>query len=688
MDLKSFREDKLKITQAEFAELIEVEQSSISKWEKDPDSISLSVIQKILEKTGVSYEELTGWEKPIPKPLDVNNTWEKANFTKCTLSDYISAALGDKNLPDEYKKAYVEDLNNCITANLVKPKVAIVGRSDTGKSTLINALLGTDKMPTSWTPTTSIAVYIKHIADKPAFIEEDVWVFANQVGADSLWDERKLNDESYCRAWKIAAGGVDILHSFGTRQGENYNKEAGSAVVFIDAHVLKTCDIVDLPGFGTETESDDDITFATAQKADVVLYLSQANGFMRIEDITYLKRNISELPTWEKKGENSLKPLSNLFVIASQAHTVNSGNRVQLEKILDVGCANLIKTLPNEYWANRKKLSGYDYADNGFKELRSRFFAYTIDIPDICSPFNNALTEILESLPAIKNERTKAFVKSYVELRKPNLINELHKYEGIVRERDKYVTLLSEIEKNELSRTQDNDKRKKGVRDEIARLSSESIDEFSEYMAATINTDALVRLMKDRGIKNTKGDIEVFWSYLQSMIQERCETILAEKSEILSEKTKEYITSYAKNISYPFENNSIDVDFDAGWAFASAILTGVARFLFGSIGIVIGLLIAGGLGLVFGGGWEKSVAEKIVAHFDENDFSEKFRDRIRQYWQQTEEAFDKAAAELENEWDTYVRNLRDTVNGYDIQEIQHRIASLNYLSDFFKNIPL
>ena len=172
------------------------------------------------------------------------------------------------------------------------------------------------------------------------------------------------------------------------------------------------------------------------------------------------------------------------------------------------------------------------------------------------------------------------------------------------------------------------------------------------------------------------------------MIQERCETILAEKSEILSEKTKEYITSYAKNISYPFENNSIDVDFDAGWAFASAILTGVARFLFGSIGIVIGLLIAGGLGLVFGGGWEKSVAEKIVAHFDENDFSEKFRDRIRQYWQQTEEAFDKAAAELDNEWDTYVRNLRDTVNGYDIQEIQHRIASLNYLSDFFQEYPV
>lgn len=727
MDLKSFREDKLKIkTQSAFAELIGVEQSNISRWEKDPDSIPFQVIQKILKKTGASYEELTGWKKSIPKPLNVNNTWEKANFTKCTLSDYISTALEDMNLPDEYKKAYIEDLSNGITANLVKPKVAIVGRSDTGKSTLINALLGTDQMPTSWTPTTSIAVYIKHVADKPAFIEEDAWVFANQVGTERLWDERKLNDEGYCRSWKIAAGGVEILRSFGTRQGENYNKEAGSAVIFIDAPVLETCDIVDLPGFGTETESDDDITFATAQKADVVLYLSQANGFMRIEDITYLKRNISELPTWEKKGKNSLKPLSNLFVIASQAHTVNSGNRAQLKEILDVGCANLIKTLPNEYWANRKKLSGYAYDDNGFKELRSRFFAYTIDIPDICSPFNCALTETLESLPAIINERTKAFVKSYVESRKPNLINELQKYEGIVSDREKYITLLDEIEKNELSRMQDNDKRKKDIKEEIARLSSESIDEFSEYMAATINTDTLVRLIKDRGVKNKKDDIELFGSSLQSMIQERCEAILAEKSEILSEKTKEYVTFYAESISRPFEKNNIDVDFDAGWFFASALsalgmiggfgtflastISGVFLFsgaglgigasiwagvvtssIFGPIGIAVGLLIAGGLVItkLFGGGWEKSVAKKIVAVFDENNFSGKFRDGIRQYWNQTEEAFDKAATELDKEWDTYVCNLRDAVNEYDIQEIQHKIASLHYLlSDFFENIPL
>lgn len=66
MNLKSFREDKLKIkTQSAFAELLGVEQSSVSQWEEDPNSIPVQIIQRILEKTGVSYEELTGWEKPV-----------------------------------------------------------------------------------------------------------------------------------------------------------------------------------------------------------------------------------------------------------------------------------------------------------------------------------------------------------------------------------------------------------------------------------------------------------------------------------------------------------------------------------------------------------------------------------------------------------------------------------------------
>lgn len=731
MNLKSFREDKLKIkTQSAFAELIGVEQSSVSRWEKDPDSIPFQVIQKILEKTGATYEELTGWKKPVPAPLNVRNAWEKADFTKCTLSEYISDALQKMELPEEFRKSYVEELERGIAVRMIKPKIAIVGRSDTGKSTLVNALLGMDKMPVSWTPTTSIAVYIKHISDKPVFMEEDVWIFANQAGGENLWDERRLHDESYCRLWKIGAGGVETLRSFGTRQGEYYDREAGAAVVFLDAPILKTCDIVDLPGFGTETEQDDNITFATTGKADVVLYLSQANGFMRIEDITYLKRNISELPVWEKKGENDLKPLSNLFVIASQAHTVNNGNRVQLEEILDAGCRNLRKTLPEEYWNKRQQLSGYTYADNGLKELRSRFFAYTVDIPDICRPFNNALTEILEALPGVIDEKTKDFVRGYAESRKPGLIREIQKYEGIVAERGKYVTLLRDIEKNELSRMRDNDKMKKEVRKEIARLSAESLEEFNKYITATVNMDKLIQLMEKMGVQNKKEDIELFLSSLQSMIQSYCEIMLERKSENLAQKAEEYITIYMKGIVNPFENNKIQVDFDAGWAFVSMFskkgfmegmegprksnwiiegiiygiiggLTGGGRpGLVSAIGMgavipglfnfIIGILAVEGLQLIkhLGGGWKKNVAKKISSVFDGNGYSGKFRDSIRRYWTEMETFFNEAAAGLDKEWNDYVDKLRNTVNEYDIQEIRHKIEKLKCLSDFFENIPL
>ena len=62
MDLKSFREDKLKITQAEFAELIGVEQSSISKWEQDIRNPDIYTIVKMCKFFNVSADYFLGLE--------------------------------------------------------------------------------------------------------------------------------------------------------------------------------------------------------------------------------------------------------------------------------------------------------------------------------------------------------------------------------------------------------------------------------------------------------------------------------------------------------------------------------------------------------------------------------------------------------------------------------------------------
>jgi len=385
---------------------------------------------------------------------------------------------------------------------------------------------------------------------------------------------------------------------------------------------------------------------------------------------------------------------------------------------MDVGCSNLLKTITDDYWNQREELSGYDFSEDVFNELRSRFFPYSVDILDLCSPFNDALRQVLEALPIIINNKTIAFVREYVNARKPSLISEIEKYEGIVAEREKYILLLKEIEKNEVSRINDNYKRKKEIYDRIKVFSEETIVEISDYFDKLINVDSLEARMRDRGVKNKKEDVDLFCMAMQDKIQGKCEKILTDKSKKLAEVTMEYISEYEKNISYSFKRYNVKADFDAAWAFVSAlskvgIVGGLGLFLtkgvfagylmstfhhitiagvswLGPMGLIISASILAAIGAIrlFGGGWEKTVAKKIVSAFDTNEILERYRNAIREYWENTEKAFEQTSAKLEEEWEMYVEDLRSLVNEYDIDDIQNKILVLKRISDFFESIPL
>lgn len=718
MNFKSLREDKLELTQEEFAKMYGIDVAAVIELEKN-NNPKLNLLQKIAQRTGMELEDIISFEKPKLKAFEAKDTWEKADFTKKSLVQYIRESLKKMEVSEEQQKKYIEDFKLGIDANLLKPSISIVGRSDTGKSTLINSLLGMDKMPTSWTPTTSIAVYIKHIKERPSFIKEDAWVFANECDGENLWNAKKLDNEEYCKKWKIASGEVDVLRKFGTRQGGGLTTNAGAAVVFIDAPILLNCDLVDLPGFGTETDSDDAITLKAAQRTDVLIYLSQANGFMRIEDIEYLKQNVRNLPIWEHKGENEAKPLSNLFVVASQAHTVCQGNEIKLKNILEKGYENFSKTLSKDYWSSRTKVSGYLYSAN---VVGDRFFTYTTDIPLLCERFLSELKLIVEQLPDLIDKRTKNFIHEYVDTRKPNLSAEIEKYEKLVEDREIYVKLLKQIDASELQRVADNDKNKLEIKKSILELSMKSVRGFSEYCSSILNTDSIVSRIKSKKIKNKKEDIECFASQLQDEMQAACENLLEKKSEDLRSKIEDYISQYSENVGAAFQNSNVDVDFDAGFAFASALskigiigglgayIAGEAAFLLGNmnfilgiggdmalgalalgpIGIAIGLVIAASLVIakIFGGGWEKRVAKKIVKIYEENDLIEKYRDAINEYWVNTDKAFEQATEKLDDEWNNYVSKLRSTVEEYDVDSINENITSLKNIQSFFDNIPL
>lgn len=127
---------------------------------------------------------------------------------------------------------------------------------------------------------------------------------------------------------------------------------------------------------------------------------------------------------------------------------------------------------------------------------------------------------------------------------------------------------------------------------------------------------------------------------------------------------------------------------DAAFAFGSwAFLFGIggqialfANFL-GPIGIVAGALISAGLGIMklFGGGWEKSVAKKLVNAYEEKGVTDQYRKAINEYWAQTETAFDQAAEQLDQAWTAYVERLQTTVDSYDIEQIETSLTIKRYI---------
>ncbi|MGE1063576.1 dynamin family protein [Megasphaera paucivorans] len=731
--LKNFRENNLKMTQDDFAKMVGTRQDVVSRWEKNPEQISLDNLRIIAEKCGITIDQLVKFKKNVPTPLNVKNTWRIPAFTKNAIIDYIDHYLLKTNNSLE-DNSIISDLQKRVK-NISKPKIAIIGRSDVGKSALINALIGTEKMPTSWTPTTSIVVYITNISDRPKYIEEDVWIFKDSVGKEKGWDYQRLEDEEYCRTWKLASGSADILYSYGTRQGECFDKnEAGSAVVFVESSLLDVCEIIDLPGFGTGDRIDDDLmTLKVKRMADILVYMSISNGFMRSEDIEYIKESIQNLTILENDHDN-IKPLSNLFIVASQAHIVNAGNKQTLNKIMDEGCERLVRTMPNDFWKRRSLITKHEYTKS---DIRKRFFTYTTDIDDLRQNFNQDLCSIVESLPLIINEQMKTDISSFAESASDNLKNKIKGFVQLTNEREKYIQLLAKIKENEPKRTYDNQNRRKDLQDNISILKRESITKFQDKYKEIINIEHIVSVIEQCDFKNKKDDRQALGSYLNSQLQTVLQDTIESNTKIFNNKINEYIAAYKKSVAYS-EIPGISVNmppFDVTRAFASG-LAGLATFgaltfwasTFGNLGAYIlvtkgvsvlsalGISIGGGtatataaiasiggpivLGIslavivgisvfaFFSGGWKKSIAKKIVAEYVKNNVLDKYCTVISNYWQDTEIAFNASADKLEVDWGKYIDNLSELINNYDIEDIKHKLEVARSLKSFFDHIPL
>ncbi len=732
-DLKRFRSEKLEISQSRLAEIIGVRQDTLSRYEENPENIPLNLLMTISQKFGISLDQIFEYEKSVPQALDVKNNWSSVKFIHSSLTDYIKENKNSISRPENLEK--VNMLCQIIDKLTVKPKLVFLGRSDSGKSTMINALIGEDRMPTNWTPTTSVVVYIKHLDDRPDYMEEDLWVFKNDERGCG-WDDSRLNDESYTKSLRIASGDASMLATYGTSQGEqfrNRKEEISSAVLFVDCPILKNCDILDVPGFAGGKPGDNKAAEGAAVKADALIYLSQSNSFMGTEDFIYLKGAIENLPVVEKKDANEFSKLSNLFVIATQAHII--GNEEKIAEILDDGSTRFYNTLTENFWQSKESASGYKYEQ---KDLAERFFSYSTDAEFLREKFEEQIKITVESLPVIVKQKAVEKIKNYSCEILDELEEKIKTDEALLSDKETVKALYDKICSEEARIKFELKEKRNDVIAFINKRNKVNKEDFAARFRKIVNETTIVEMIKEQEISNTKKSKSQFMAFLSSRLDEECKESIVSESEKMNKVIDEYTDSCQNILSaadFPkFEGKSFDKFFNVKRAFVSGlsgaatlgalafwastlgnlggyIIVAKAVSVLAALGIHIGgtatvisvvsslggplawgigaaVIVACTLFAVFGGGWKKQFAKGICKEFEKSKVIDEFNSFIDNYWKDTQKAFILGADQVERDYESHKNALGYELVNYNKENIEARVADTKSTKEIILNIPV
>ena len=273
----------------------------------------------------------------------------------------------------------VAQFRDRVTALKEKPRVVVTGHFDAGKSHLCNFYLGGRYLPATYRPTTKYPTFVHHVSDRPDWIKEDLWLMGPGFEAE------RWHDEQHCTEHRMLAGSWETLEEHATLHRTDDSGAEGAVLVFVDAPLLHSCVLVDLPGYD-DTQTKATLIDQAGSQASVLLYMCPAQGFLDSGDFTRLGHLLRKMPRYEAVAEK-FPLLGNLFIVASHAHPGITCAQIN-DEILGGGAKEFYGQFEENVFKDLQRQTGRPIT---FEDVQARFFSFYEETPGRRQKLESAL---------------------------------------------------------------------------------------------------------------------------------------------------------------------------------------------------------------------------------------------------------------------------------------------------------
>ena len=716
------------LTQSDLAQQLGITQGQISKYEESGE-IPSRLVKPWARLLGVTPDDiLPGDDKPVDMvPVFGFDDRLYADLTENLhlLKQYIDR-FPKKTSKREDGLFTVSQFRDRVTTLTEKPWIVVTGHFDAGKSHLCNFYLGGSYLPTAYRPTTRYPTFVHHVSDRPSWFKEDLWLMGPKFKPEN-W-----HDEQYCTQHRRLAGSWDTLQEHATLHSAEDNGQKGTVLAFVDAPLLHSCVLVDLPGYD-DTQTKATLIDRAGSQASVLLYICRAQGFLDSGDFTRLSHLLRKIPHYEAADEN-FPALGNLFIIASHAHPGISTDQLN-DEILGRGAQEFYQHFEGNLLKGLQRQTGRSIT---FEDVKARFFSFYQETPARRQRLEEALKPLLvEHMPTIRVGSAEREIHRFKKEGPAFYAKRIRQYEQLIGKKNEPKQLLEKLEEAEPTRRKEHDELVDRVKNEIISFKGRDLDNVRAVFQNEARVENLEAMIKRR-YANKKDAQKLAAGYVLEEIQSKTarfrQGLIDETRDIIEKFFTDYDAQMAKFsgaasggvLSVPFDTRAVFLGGVAGlgtlgalgaWAATLGNLGGyiivskVAAALglssltaAGAAGptalafavggpVVLGVAVALAAGIavwrLFAGNWRYRLAKKIRETLYKESVLPILEDGVSSFWDETVTTFQKGADSLDEAYKKSMEELRAACEGSqkNLQLLESRLQRCEELKSFFAAIP-